>query len=80
MRSELVLALIGVGLHGGIATASPARIDCDPLQPQAPVEATVANTVKGQANLVFWSLGSGRIENGHRSVETDVLSRYPNAD
>ncbi len=57
-----------------------AAIDCAPLSPGKQANSTVEDKVKGQANILLRSLGSGSIENGYRQVEADTLARYPGAD
>ncbi len=77
LRSLIAPVLILCSVSGPVLAAT---IDCAPLRPGAPVDSNVEDTVKGQANILLRSLGSGSIENGYRQVESDTLARYPGAD
>jgi hypothetical protein len=81
MRNRLC-SLVAVGLIfcGGPGQVRAATIDCAPLRLGAPVDSSVEDTIKGQANILLRSLGSGSVENGYRQVESDTLARYPGAD
>ena len=81
MRYRLY-SLIAVGLVfcSAAARVRGATIDCVPLRPGPQVDSSVEDTIKGQANILLRSLGSGTIENGYRQVQSDTLARYPGAD
>lgn len=61
-------------------TSARAAIDCEAVKPNTGTDRSIEDNFKGQANILFKSLGSGEIENGYRKVESDVLSKYPHAD
>ena len=75
-------SVVAAGLIlGGIQRpAHAATIDCAPLSPGKQANSTVEDKIKGQANILLRSLGSGSIENGYRQVESDTLAHYPSAD
>jgi hypothetical protein len=75
--SLVAAGLIFCGVPGLVRAAT---IDCAPLRPGTQVDSTVEDTIKGQANILLRSLGSGSVENGYRQVESDTLARYPGAD
>jgi hypothetical protein len=75
--SLVASGLIFCGVPGLVCAAT---IDCAPLRPGSQVDSTVEDTIKGQANILLRSLGSGSVENGYRQVESDTLARYPSAD
>jgi hypothetical protein len=54
--------------------------DCAPLRPSKLVNTEVADRTKAEANVLLRSLGSGTIDNDFKSIEEDLLSKYPNAD
>src|ERR1700733_1524384 len=57
-----------------------AAIDCGPVKPAATVDTSIEDNLKGHAQVILKSLGSGEIENGYKQTEADTLSKYPNAD
>src|SRR5271166_5878892 len=79
LQRDRLCSLVAVGLIfcGVPGPMRAATIDCAPLRPGAQVDSTVEDTIKGQANILLRSLGSGSVENGYRQVESDTLARYP---
>jgi hypothetical protein len=77
--TRMLAAALLVSL-AGLTNARGAEIDCGPLKPIGGLDQQVEDNLKGQANILFRSLGAGEFENGYKSVETDTLSKYPNAD
>ena len=61
-------------------TSARAAIDCEAIKPNTGTDRSIEDNFKGQAKILFKSLGSGEIENGYRKVESDALSKYPHAD
>jgi hypothetical protein len=76
---RILAATVLVSL-AGLTNARGAEIDCAPLKPIGGLDQQVEKNLKGQANILYRSLGAGEFEKGYKSVETDTLSKYPNAD
>jgi hypothetical protein len=57
-----------------------AAVDCSPVKPNTGTDKTIEDNLKGHAEVILKSLGSGDIENGYKQTEADTLSKYPNAD
>jgi hypothetical protein len=57
-----------------------AAIDCGPVKPGTTTDTSIEDNLKGHAQVILQSLGSGEIENGYKQTEADTLSKYPNAD
>jgi hypothetical protein len=57
-----------------------AAVDCTPVKPNTGTDKTIEDNLKGHAEVILKSLGSGEIENGYKQTEADTLSKYPNAD
>jgi hypothetical protein len=55
-------------------------VDCSPVKPNTGTDKTIEDNLKGHAEVILKSLGSGDIENGYKQTEADTLSKYPNAD
>jgi hypothetical protein len=78
MTRILAVALL-VSL-AGLTNARGAEIDCAPLKPIGGLDQQVEKNLQGQANILYRSLGAGEFDKNYKSVETDTLSKYPNAD
>ena len=50
------------------------------MKPNTGKDTTIEDNLKGHAQVILKSLGSGDIENGYKQTESDTLSKYPNAD
>jgi hypothetical protein len=61
-------------------TSGFAAIDCGPLKPGTTTDTSIEDNLKGHAQVILKSLGSGEIENGYKQTEADTLNKYPNAD
>jgi len=72
----LAVAFMCAAPEMGLAAA----IDCSPVKPNTGTDKTVEDNLKGHAEVILKSLGSGEIENGYKQTEADTLSKYPNAD
>lgn len=75
-----LLAISAVFLAGLGGRQTLAAIDCTPLKPSSPVDTTIEDNLRGHAQVILRSLGSGDIENGFRETQSDTLSKYPHAD
>jgi hypothetical protein len=77
IRCQAILTLVVVCLAPEIGFAA---VDCSPVKPNTGTDKTVEDNLKGHAQVILKSLGSGDIENGYKQTEADTLSKYPNAD
>jgi hypothetical protein len=57
-----------------------AAIDCGPVKPGPTTDTSIEDNLKGHAQIILKSLGSGDIESGYKQTEADTLNKYPNAD
>jgi hypothetical protein len=78
IRFEVILAVAFMCAAPEMGLA--AAIDCSPVKPNTGTDKTVEDNLKGHAEVILKSLGSGEIENGYKQTEADTLSKYPNAD
>jgi hypothetical protein len=78
VRYAIIFVVVSTGCLSPLSGF--AAIDCGPVKPGATADTSIEDNLKGHAQVILKSLGSGDIENGYKQTEADTLSKYPNAD
>jgi hypothetical protein len=77
IRFGVILTVAFVCLAPEIGLAA---VDCSAVKPNTGTDKTIEDNLKGHAEVILKSLGSGDVENGYKQTEADTLSKYPHAD